>query len=348
MICDSEKLKVFVEDVMTAAGMKREKAAEFADSLVFADMRGVSSHGVTRLGVYYNRIRLGQVDPLAEPELLSARPAMLHYDGHNGMGVPCAMEAMRECVARAKLSGACFAAVKGSNHFGCAGYYTKYAAEQGMIGVAMADANAIVAPTGSRQPMLGTNPFSISIPAYGKEPFLLDMATSVVANGKIKLAAKEGREIPEGWGMDAEGNVTTDPNQVKFLMPFGGYKGYGVSMAIDLLAGVLAEAENSRTMGSFWKVGDGKVQGTGFFLGVFDPAAVTDPLDFQKRVAAYVDEMKSAALANGSEEVLVAGEPEQRKYEAALRDGIRISDVVAEELRKTGEEAGVPFSAEKE
>lgn len=347
MICDSGKLKLFVRDVMASTGLAADKAEEFADSLVFADMRGVSSHGVTRLAIYYRRILEGQVDPLAEPELLQSRPALLHVDGHNGMGVPLAMYAMRECVARARSTGSCFAAVRGGNHFGCAGYYTKFAAGQGMIGVAMSAANAIVAPTGSRQPMLGTNPLSIAIPAWGKEPFLLDMATSVVANGKIVLAAKEGRPIPEGWGMDAEGNVTTDPTKVKFLMPFGGYKGYGVSMAIDLLAAVLAEAENSRTMGSFWKVGDGRIQGTGFFLGVFDPAAVTDPDAFRRKVADYIDEMKAAALAKGSDEVLVAGEPEQRKYEAALRDGVRISDVVAEELRKTGEAAGVPFLCEK-
>ncbi len=348
MICDAGKLKIFVRDVMATTGLPGDRAEEFADALVFADMRGVSSHGVTRLAIYYSRILEGQVDPLAEPELLPSRPALLHVDGHNGMGVPLAMFAMRSCIERAKSSGACFAAVKGGNHFGCAGYFTKYAAEQGMIGVAMAAANAIVAPTGSCQPMLGTNPLSIAIPAYGKEPFLLDMATSVVANGKIKLAAKEGHSIPEGWGMDTEGNVTTDPTKVKFLMPFGGYKGYGVSMAIDLLSGVLAEAENSRTMGSFWKVGDGRVQGTGFFLGVLDPAAITDPIEFQKKIAAYVDEMKAATLAKGCEEVLVAGEPEQRRFEAALRDGVRISDVVAEELRRTGEAAGVPFLCEKE
>ena len=343
MYCDSEKLKLFVKKVMKSAGLPEVPAALFADSLVFADMRGVSSHGVTRLAVYRKRLQSGQVDPIAMPEVTKAYPSMIHIDGHNTMGAPLAMHAMEECVKRAKVSGACFAAINHGNHFGCAGYFTKYAAEQGMIGVAMATANAIVAPTGSKQPMLGTNPFSIAIPAYEKAPFILDMATSVVANGKIVLARKEGHDIPAGWGMDENGVVTTDPNQVKFLMPFGDYKGYGVSLAIEMLSSVLARAENSRTAGSFWKPGDGNVQGTGFFVGAINPGAVMDPVEFAKGISATIDEMKAAKIADGATEVLVAGEPEQRKYEAALKDGVYVSDVVIEELKKLGEECGVEF-----
>lgn len=346
MMYDCLKLKKFVKDVMVTTGLCEESSETFADSLVFADMRGVGSHGVTRLGVYYRRITNGQVDPKAVYEIVSERPAMMLIDGHNGMGAPLGMFAMKKCMEKAKNSGSCFAAVRGGNHFGCAGYYTIAAAREGMIGFAIADANSIVAPTGSRQPMLGTNPYSIAIPAYGKDPFVLDMATSVVANGKIKLALKEGRFIPEGWGMDAEGHVTTDPSKVKFLMPFGGYKGYGISMAIDLLAGVLSGASNSRTMGSFWNTEDGRVQNTGFFMGCFDPAAVTDPERFLKDVANYIDEMKSAETAEGVDEVLVAGEPEQRKYEKALKEGVKLSDVVAGELAAVGMQAGVAFDCE--
>ena len=344
---DCEKLTEFVKKVMMSAGLSEETADIFADALVFADMRGVGSHGVTRLVVYYKRILEGQVDPSAVPEILREYPSMLHIDVKNGMGAPAALSAMKKCVEKARVTGACFAAMKGGNHFGCAGYFTKYAAEQGMIGIAMADANAIVAPTGSRQPMLGTNPLSISVPAKGKAPFLLDMATSVVANGKIKLALKEGRNIPEGWGMDADGNVTTDPSRVKFLMPFGGYKGYGISMAIDLLCAVLPGARDSRTMGSFWNVGDGEIQGTGFFLGCINPGAITDPEEFMEGVSRYIDEMKAAKLADGYEEVLVAGEPEERKYQQAKKDGIRLSDVVLGELARVGESAGVVFDCER-
>ena len=298
---------------------------------------------MTRLRIYHTRLQTGQVDAKAVPEILGERLSFLHIDGHNMMGAPLGLYAMQQCIERAKLTGACFAAVRGGNHFGCAGYFTKYAAACGMIGVATADANAAVAPTGSKQPMLGTNPLSISIPALNKEPFLLDMATSVVANGKIKLALKEGHEIPAGWGMDETGQITTDPARVKFLMPFGGYKGYGISMAIDILCSVLSGACDSRHGGSFWNPGDGQVQNTGFFVGVLNPAAVIDPTEFQRGVAAYIDEMKSAACADGVDEVLVAGEIEQRKYEAALRDGVQVSDVVAAELKKLAQSCNVPF-----
>ena len=343
MYCDSGKLTAFVKKIIMSAGLPEESADVFADSLVFADMRGVASHGVTRLAIYRKRLQTGQVDASAGPEITEARASLIHVDGHNSMGAPLALWAMKECVERAAASGACFAAVNHGNHFGCAGYFTKYAAEHGMIGISMATANAIVAPTGSSQPMLGTNPLSVSIPAYGREPFLLDMATSVVANGKIVLARKEGHDIPAGWGMDENGIVTTDPNKVKYLMPFGDYKGYGISLAVELLSSVLARAENSRTAGSFWKPGDGRTQGTGFFVGAIDPGAVMDPEEFAKGVTAAVEEMKAARTAEGVEEVLVAGEPEQRKYEKALREGVYVSDVVAEELRRLAEECKVPF-----
>jgi len=340
---DCAKLRSFVKDVMKTTGMNDEDAGIFADSLVFANMRGVASHGVTRVAVYRKRIICDQVDPKAQFKIVEDRPALLLIDGMNGMGAPLACHAMQLCVERAKVTGACFAAIRGGNHFGCAGYFTKHAAEQGMIGISMADANAIVLPTGAKQPMLGTNPLSISVPAYEKDPFLLDMATSVVASGRIRLAAKEGRSIPEGWGMTADGKDTTDPSQVKHLMPFGGYKGYGIGMAIDLLSATLSGAGDSRHMGSFWKPGDGNIQGTGFFLGALNPGAITDPIEFQKRVSTYIDEIKNADKADGVDEIYVAGEIEQRKYEKALNEGVTLSDVVANELRNVGEECGVKF-----
>lgn len=343
MYCNSEKLIRFVKGTVMEAGLPEKSAAVFADSLVFADMRGVASHGVTRLATYRKRLKLGLVDASAEPEIVTERTSMLHVDGHNSMGAPLAQWAMEKCVEKAKLSGACFAAIKNGNHFGCAGYFTKYAAENGMIGVSMATANAIVTPTGSSQPMLGTNPLSVSIPAYGREPFLLDMATSVVANGKIVLARKEGHSIPEGWAKDENGVITTDPNKVKYLMPFGDYKGYGISLAVEILSSVLAGAVNSRTSGSFWRPEDGSIQGTGFFVGAIDPGSIMDPEEFARGVTETLEEMKAAKKAEGVEEIYVAGEPEEQKYQKALTEGVYVSDVVAEELKKLAAESGVPF-----
>jgi len=134
-----------------------------------------------------------------------------------------------------------------------------------------------------------------------------------------------------------------DPSQVKHLMPFGGYKGYGIGMATDLLSATLSGACDSRHMGSFWKPGDGEIQGTGFFLGVINPGAITDPVEFEKRVAAYIDEIKNAEKADGVEEIFVAGEIEQRKYEKARKEGVVLSEVVENELKSIGEETGVPF-----
>ena len=345
MQLNTQSLIGFVTDVMVSAGMKREDAFLFADALVYADMRGVGSHGVTRLATYYRRIREGLVDPKAEVSVLSERPSLIRLDGNNGMGVPLACKAMDMCIEHASVTGTCFASVNHGNHFGCASYFVRRAAEKGMIGIAMANSNKAVAVTGGCEPMLGTNPLAIALPAKGMAPFILDMATSVVARGKIKLAEKEQRPIPEGWGMDKNGTVTTDPSNVAFLMPFGGYKGYGISVVIDILCSVLAGAANSRTMGSFYGF-DGSTQNTGFFVGAMDPAAVMDRDEFEAGVAEFLTDMKNSKKAEGVDEIYVAGEKEQRKYEAAKQNGIRISDVIIAELKDTAEKSGVPFDCE--
>ena len=345
MLLNTERLIGFVTNVMTSAGMRREEAHQFADALVYADMRGVGSHGVTRLATYYRRIREGLVDPKAEIRILSERPALIRLDGNNGMGVPLACRAMDMCIEHAAVAGTCFASVNHGNHFGCASYFVQRAAEKGMIGIAMANSNKAVAVTGGCEPMLGTNPLAISLPAKGRDPFILDMATSVVARGKIKLAEKEQRPIPEGWGMDKNGVVTTDPANVAFLMPFGGYKGYGISVVIDILCSVLAGAANSRTMGSFYGF-DGSTQNTGFFVGALDPASVMDGDEFKEGVAAFLNDMKHSKKAEGADEILIAGEKEQRKYDKAKREGIRISDVIIAELKDTAEKSGVLFNCE--
>lgn len=335
-----ETLKKFTEDVMASTGLKRESAALFADALLYADMRGIGSHGLTRLTTYYSRLRDGLVDPQAEPSIRSDFPALIRVEGNNALGVVSASFAMKTCIEHAKTAGACYAPVNGGNHFGCASYYAEMAAREGMIGIAMANGPVAVAPIGGKEPMLGTNPLAIAIPMEGRNPFVLDMATSVVARGKIKLAEKEGRTIPEGWGIDEEGHPTTDPSKVKCVLPFGGAKGYGISMIIDILCSVLANAKNSQTMGSFYDF-SGKKQEAGFFLGALNPAAIMDEADFLKGTRDFADSIKNSVKAEGTAEIFVPGEIEYRKQQSALTEGIKLSDVIVAELRKLSEETGV-------
>lgn len=342
---DAEKLKLFTYQIMQKVGLNKEDSELFAESLIRADMRGMSSHGVTRLKTYSYRLEAGLVDANAKIEVVSDAPSMLLIDGHNGLGVPTAMKAMKLCVERAKQTGACFAAVKGGNHFGVGEYFSDYAANQNMIGVAMANGPVALAPIGGREAVLGTNPLSVSIPSGKYGCINLDMATSMVARGKVALAAKEGRSIPEGWGIDADGHPTTDPNAVKCMIPFGGPKGFAICLIIEILSSCLSGAATGQTMGSFYDF-SGKIQNSGFFLGAMDVGKIMDVDTFKKNVDDLSDSIKNSPKAEGCEEIFLPGEIEQRKTLAAEKDGISISDAVLNELREISEKYGVPFSCE--
>lgn len=345
MYYDPKKLQAFASQVMQKTGLSREKSDLFAESLIRADMRGMKSHGVTRLKTYSYRLEAGLVDAGAEPEVLRDNPALILIDGKNALGVPTAMKAMELCVDHAKQSGACFAAVRGGNHYGIGEFYTDFAADHDMIGFAVANAPKALAPIGGKEPLLGTNPLSVSIPA-GRYPNMnLDMATSIVARGKVTLAKKNGESIPAGWGIDANGIVTTDPNQVKCMLPFGGYKGYAIGLIIEILSSCLSGAATGLTMGSFYDF-SGKIQNSGFFLGAINVAAIMEPDAFRAEVDNLFDSVKAIPLADGCEQIYLPGEIELNKVALAEERGVEITDAVLAELREISERYGVPFSCE--
>lgn len=343
----TRKLKEFCCQVMRSAGLPEEDSRAFADSLVNADMRGVASHGVTRLKTYYQRVKDRLVDPEAMPQVVSDTPAFLLVDGKNAMGVSSARYTMDLCVQRARENGCCFAAVKGGNHFGYAAYFAEMAARQGMIGVAMANGPAAIAPTGGREPLLGTNPLAVAIPAGESGPLVLDMATSVVARGKITLARKEGRPIPEGWAIDASGTPTTNPADVACVLPFGGAKGYGIALIIEILCSCLSGAQNGQTMGAFYDF-SGSQQDSGFFLGALNVGGVMDGGLFGERVDGLFRSIKSSPRAQGCGEIFIPGEIEARRYREAAEQGIEISPAVLRELNELSELCCIPFHCVQE
>lgn len=341
-----EKLKQFVAAVMEDAGLSGKDAAQFADSLLYAQMRGIGSHGLTRLATYYRRAKEGLVNARAVPQILSGQPSLLLIDGHNGMGVTSAVYAMDECIERAQATGCCFAAVRGGNHFGCASYFAERAARKGMLGIAMANGPTAMAPIGGKEPVLGTNPLAIAIPAAGRDPFVLDMATSVVARGKVALAAKEGRQIPPDWGIDAQGKPTTDPNAVKCVLPFGGAKGYGIALMIEVLCSCLSGAKTGQTMGSFYDF-SGKHQDSGFFVGALNVGGITAPGAFASGTAGLFDSIKNSPKADGCDEIFIPGEIERRNYLRAEKEGITLSAPILAELKALAQATGIPFAAEQ-
>lgn len=339
------KLKKYTSNIMQRAGLSPEKSDLFAESLVDADSRGISSHGLTRLKTYAYRLETGLVDAGAEPVVLRDTSSMLLIDGNNALGVPSAMTAMKMCVEHAGKSGACFAAVRGGNHFGMAEFFTDYAARNNMIGIAMANGPAALAAIGGIEPVLGTNPLAVSIPAGRHPTMTLDMATSIVARGKVTLAAKEGRAIPEGWAIDAEGRPATDPHKANCMLPFGGAKGYGIGLIIEIMCSCLSGACNGKTMGSFYDF-SGKKQDSGFFLGAFNVGGIMDIEQFKYRVDDLLDSIKSSPRAAGCKEVFVPGEIEIRKAAAAEENGISIPDAVLKELKEISGKYKVPFECE--
>lgn len=340
MVMNHEKLKAALYAIAENAGASAYEAEILSDSIVDAELRGMSSHGLVRYPSYMNRIRQGMYAVNVVPKVERDEGAVVLLDAQNGLGAPMAMKAMEIAVERAEKYGISLVGVNHANHFGCGSYYTKYAAEKGMISFVIANANAWVAPYGGAKKKLGTNPLGFAIPNGDKPPFLVDMATSEAAQGKVVVASKKGVSVPSTWGVDSDGNPCTDPNAILnggALMPFGGPKGYGISLAIELLCSALAGGCRSTEMGSMFDCE--KLVGTGFLFCVINVSKMVSPAVFADRVQEIFDDMKDAGTAE--REVLIPGEIEERKSAAALKNGIEVADAVYEDLKKTAAEYGV-------
>lgn len=345
----AEDLEQFSKEIMERAGLSPEESTVFSDSLLKAEMRGVTSHGLTRLSSYARRVELGLVAANVEPEILADGGTVLRIDGKNGMGAWVGTRVMEMCIRRAREKGSCFAAVCGGNHFGYAAYFAQQAALQDMIGFAVANGPSAIPPTGGAKPLLGTNPVAICIPAGRYRPLVLDMATSAVARGKVALAKKNGVSIPEGWGVDSRGRPTTDPDAVLSggaMLPMAGPKGYAISLIVELLCSCLAGGQDGQTMGSFYDLT--RTQNTGYCFAALDVSRIIDPEVLKGRVDALFDSMKACPRADGMDEIMIPGEIEYNNYDRALAEGVSLSPAVEQELRAAAVHYGVDFPWEIE
>ncbi len=239
-----QELKALATSALRALGVPQAPAEDTAGVLVLADLMGIHTHGVMRVVSYGERLRTGGINPTADIVPEQVAPAIIRVDGDNGLGPAVGMCALREALAAARETGVAVALCRGSNHFGPVAPYAWLAAQQGFASLIASNASTTIAPTGGRDARLGNNPMGFGFPNPAGDPMILDMAISVVARAKIRNAAKAGEAIPEGWATDRDGRPTTDPNAALkgFLLPFGGYKGYGLSLAVDMLTGVLSGA----------------------------------------------------------------------------------------------------------
>ncbi len=338
-------LQQFALGALRQCGVPAEPAAVAADVLVTTDTWGVFTHGTKNLRGYVRRLRAGGLRPEAQPTLVKEGPAWVQMDGNSGLAMPTSVEAMRRAIAKAKAVGIGFAGVRNSCHFGAAGYYAKLAADEGLIGVAMANDIPSVTVPGARGAVLGSNPLAFAVPHEAGRPILMDMATSTVAGGKIYAAATLGKLIPEGWLTDEAGLPTTDPNKLVqggALTPMAGHKGYGIALLIEMLAGVLTGAATTWQVVS-WSMHDPRLPtGHGAAFLALDIETLTDHSEFAERLRHVVQGIRSTPLAVGSERILVPGDLEWERRAAALAGGIEFPEDVLISLRGLADDLGVP------
>jgi LDH2 family malate/lactate/ureidoglycolate dehydrogenase len=350
----AEVLAEFATHCFVAVGVGEADATLVADTLVAAELRGVTSHGLVRLPVYLKNVKDGAVDARATPTLAADGPAVALVDGKRAMGQVASKLGMDLAIERARANGIGAVAVRNSNHFGAGAYWAMLALPERMIGVAMTNGAVAMAPTGGVTPLLGNNPLAVAAPAGVEMPIVLDMAQTMVARGWIKLAQLRGQPIPDGWGQDAKGRPTNDPAAVLdgSLLPIGGYKGYGLAVVVELLTAVLSGAamgpalENMGfTAGAHEEarhpVHDVGGEGTGHFFMALDIRRFM-PFDaYTARVDALVRTMKASELAEGVQGILLPGEREFQTERTRRSDGIAVSAEVAPELEAASKLTGV-------
>jgi LDH2 family malate/lactate/ureidoglycolate dehydrogenase len=327
-----------------------------ADVLAAADLRGIDSHGVARLRTYADLLAAGAINPRPTVRVVRESASTATVDGDNGLGLVVGPKANEIALAKAQQAGSGWVSVCNTNHYGIAGYYVIQAIERGMIGWSMTNSTKLVAPLWGGERMLGTNPIAIGIPAGDEPPIVLDMATCAAAFGKVEIARRAGKRMPEGWAIDRDGRPTTDPEAIYqggSLLPLGserergGHKGYGLALAVDVLCAVLSGANwgpftppfalrlelPSRSVG----------KGIGHFFGALRIDAFRDLDEFKAQVDDLVRTLRATRPAPGTDGPLIPGDPERAAEKERAVTGIPLVEAVVNDLREVAREAGVAF-----
>jgi len=330
-----QKLERCCIGILRAAGVKSRHAGIVASSLIKANLRGVDSHGISQLPIYVERLSMGGINADPNIRTVSEGPSMALMDGDDGLGIVVGATAMDRSIEKAKCSGIASVAVKRSNHFGMAAFFSMMALEHDMIGVCMSNSAPFVAPWGGKRPCLGTNPFSVAVPTPTGCPIVLDMATSAAARGKIRLALQKREKIPEGWALDSEGQMTTDPARALegCLLPFGGPKGYGIGLIVDVFCGILTGSNyGPYVIPAYADVNS--PQGTGHFFLSLDIKSFMSIDSFKSRMGQMIKEIKCCPRSRGVTEILLPGEPEFMTEKERLASGVPVDDVLIEKIMK--------------
>ena len=351
-----EILREFCTRVFLHLGVPKADAMQAADVLASADLRGIDSHGVARLHTYFDLLTLGRINPAPEIKLVHSTLSTATVDGDNGLGLVVGPKANRMAMDMAEKAGSGWVSVRNTNHFGIAGYYVLKALERDLIGWAMTNSSKMVAPLWGAERMLGTNPIAVSFPGKDEPPIVIDMATCAVAYGKIEMARRRGKSIPTGWGIDSDGSVTTNPDDIVdggALLPLGsdrergGHKGYALAMMVDILSCMLSGANWGPFAPSF--AVDNEIpsrsvgKGIGHFFGAIRIDGFIDTDSFKRQVDDYIRVLRATKPAPGTSGPLIPGDPEREAEKVRREEGVPLILPIVEDLRDISAKTGVPF-----
>ncbi len=322
LVIEAERLRAWTDALVRRVGTPPDIAADVAELLLAADLRGIASHGTARLPQYLKLIEAGVVDPARRPVKEVGKTALARFNANNGWGHHSGRVATDDAIERARQTGTAISVLRNANHYGIAGWYAMRVARQGLIGLSLTNTSPIVAPTRARTSLLGTNPIAFAAPAGRFGMLVLDMATSTVPRGRIEVAARRGETIPVGWAIAPDGSPATTPELALegALQPLGGseetggYKGYGLALLVEVLTGILGDA-------------------------AFGP-------DFERRLERLLDQLTHApCIPDAPGPVLYPGQPEAERAEKQAREGIVIDREHHDSLVALGERQGVAFPA---
>ncbi|XP_046814099.1 uncharacterized oxidoreductase YjmC-like [Vespa crabro] len=325
MVIPKEEVVRFIEECLCKVGTLKEDAHVVACHLMTSDYRGHFSHGMNRMQMYVNDIKNKIIDPVAKPNIVQDFKAIALVDGQNGLGQIIGKYCMELAIKKAKEYGIGMVSARGSNHFGICAYYTLMAMEQNLIGFNCTNTSPLMAPTRSKKAGLGTNPMSLGMPAENGDEFLLDIATTAVALGKIELALRKNEPIPPGWALDNQGKITTnssDAYNATLLMPLGGeerfsgYKGYGLATMVEVLCGILSGSNFGPNIRS-WKKSD-KIANLGHCFMAIDPDAFC--CGSKERLSVLLCQLRELPKS-GELSVLVAGDVERSAMAKVDKEG---------------------------
>jgi LDH2 family malate/lactate/ureidoglycolate dehydrogenase len=353
----AERVRQQLDSVLRAWGMSDAHAKTTAGMMLETDLRGVDSHGISMLPSYDKEFRAGRLNMRPVFRIVRDAPATALIDADRSLGHPVSVQAMNLAVDKCLTTGVAVVSVRNSHHFGAAGCYSRIAAERGVIGmVTSATRGVTMVPTFAAEPVMGTNPLAFAAPTKRNPPFELDMATTTVAAGKVKVYKLNHKPLPKGWVVDGNGQTVTDPEDA-FTYVFdrpeggitplggsrdvGGHKGYGLAVMVHILGGALGGASFSPIRNR--TLGPSDPYNIGHFFMAIDPRAFRDDGEFEEDLDQVIDVLHGAKRADPAQPVLVAGDPEMATKADRLQNGVPVPDDLMEQLRAVAKSADVPF-----